>query len=343
VSVLFDLLLAFFVYRIVALRQLPAWQPILAGAVVLLLPTVVTNSGWWGQADSIYAAFAVGGIYFVLQHRPWWACAFFGIALALKLQTVFIFPFLSVLVLTRRLPWRALLAIPLVYLALDVPALLVGADPGQLLTIYARQTDTYQDLALNAPSVYQFVSAGNAADAIRTAGVLFTGAVVIALTAMIVLRRTGQGWLRIGWRRPELTATRIVLLATTTVILVPFLLPAMHERYFYLADVLSVVAAFYLPHRLWYLPILVQVASFRTYLRYLSRQGDMGDAGGGPWTFVPSPGAVGSSTRTSRELKVLAMLIAAALLVVLWATFREFRRTSTVTAPALTSVPPEAP
>jgi hypothetical protein len=42
----------------------------------------------------------------------------------------------------------------------------------------------------------------------------------------------------------------------------------MHERYFYLADVLSVVLAFYRP-RLWYLPLIVQASSFLSYVPFL--------------------------------------------------------------------------
>jgi uncharacterized membrane protein len=42
----------------------------------------------------------------------------------------------------------------------------------------------------------------------------------------------------------------------------------MHERYFYMADVLSIVVAFYRP-RLWLVPVLVQFASFFSYLPFL--------------------------------------------------------------------------
>ncbi|WP_206305556.1 glycosyltransferase 87 family protein, partial [Actinacidiphila soli] len=282
ISIAFDLLLAFFVHRIVAQRYgKHSWQPIAAAAVVLLLPTVATNSGWWAQADSIYSSLAVGGLYFVVRRRPWWACVFFGLALSVKLQAIFIFPLLLVLALCKWLPWRALLAIPGVYLALDIPALLVGASPGDLLTIYARQTDSYQSLTLGAPNIYQYVTAGADAGAWRTVGIGLTGLVVLALTAWVALRRTRQEPLRIGWRRPELTQNRLVLLASASVIVVPYLLPAMHERYFYLADVFSVLVAFHLPRRLWYVPVLVQTASFGAYWQYLSTQGDMGDMGSG--------------------------------------------------------------
>ncbi len=317
ISVLFDLLLAFFTYRIVQLRFPDSWQSFAAATAVLFLPTVVANSARWGQADSIFTAFLVGGVYSVLRARPWLAGAFFGLALGFKLQAVFIFPLLGILALSRRLPWPSLLAIPGVYLALDVPALLLGASPEKLLTVYARQTGAYQQLTLNAASVYQFIAAGTHADILRTAGVVFTGALVAILTGLTVRSHV------------DLTPTRIVLLATASVIAVPFFLPSMHERYFYPADVLSVIAACYLPRRLWYLPVAVQVASFLTYLTYFAQSsqpagggatgngavsGAVNGAGGNAAAFPPAP-----------ELRLAAALMALALVAVLWTTVREFR------------------
>jgi Gpi18-like mannosyltransferase len=185
ISVLFDLALAYYTFRTVSLfRPTRRWAALGAGAVVLFLPTVVTNSAWWGQCDATYAAFLVGGISYVLRHRPWWACTFFGLALAFKFQAVFLFPFLLVLVAAGRVPWRSLLAVPAVYLALDVPALLIGADPGQLLSVYARQTDTYHFLTINAPSVYQFVSVPGDTDPVRSVGVLVAGVLVTLLMGL---------------------------------------------------------------------------------------------------------------------------------------------------------------
>jgi len=299
ISVLADLAMAYCALRIVArLRPAHPWAGFGAAAVVLLLPTVVTNSGWWGQCDAVYAVFLVGGIHQVLRHRPWWACAFFGIALAFKFQAVFLFPFLLVLVLVGRVPWRSLLAVPAAYLALAAPALALGADPWRLLTVYARQTNTYRLLSVNAPSVYEFVSVPGDTDAVRGAGVLIAGTLVVLLSAAAAwsLRRARPGG-------PGLTDTRIVLLAACSATVVPFLLPSMHERYFYVADVLTSVAAFALPRRLWYVPVLVQLASFGSYLKCNS-------AVLAPYLSMPAHGAL--------------MLLA--LLALVRTTTRELRR-----------------
>ncbi|MBL1105862.1 DUF2029 domain-containing protein [Streptomyces sp. 5-8] len=344
-SVLFEPVLAYYTFRIVSLfRPSPSWAALGSAAVVLFLPTVVTNGAWLAQCDAIYVAFLTGGIHHLLRHRPWWACAFFGIALAFKIQAVFLFPFLLVLVLVGRVPWRCLLAVPAAYLALDVPALALGADPGWLLTVYARQTGEYQSLTLYAPSVYQFVSVPGDTGAVRTAGVLVAGALVSLLAGLAVwsLRRgragtrdSGQAALRCGPSGRDsgpaaggLTDTRILLLAACTSIVVPFLLPSMHERYFYAAEVLTVVTAFRLPRQLWYAPVLVQLASFGSYLKCNSAELS-------PYLSMPAHGAL--------------MLLA--LIAVLRTTVREFRHgpfgTTDVPGPAApgkdTGTDPAAP
>jgi Gpi18-like mannosyltransferase len=49
---------------------------------------------------------------------------------------------------------------------------------------------------------------------------------------------------------------------------IPFLLPEMHERYFYLADVLSIIYAFYFP-RYFYVAVIMQLCSLLSYAPYL--------------------------------------------------------------------------
>jgi Gpi18-like mannosyltransferase len=334
ISVVFDLVLAYFTYRIVALRHIGRWVPSLAALIVLFLPTVATNSGLWGQADSIYAAFGLGGVYFLLRRRPWLGCVFFGLSLAFKLQAVFLFPLLLVLVLKKWIPWRVLLAVPGVVLLLAVPALLAGAPPGQLLSVYVEQTSSYPQLSLNAPSIYQFLPASADAAVIRPVGVAVTGLVILALCLGVLLSRV------------HLTTTKVVLLGTTSAVLVPFLLPSMHERYFYLAEVLTVIAAFYLPRRLWYVPVLVQVASFLAYLKVLFSSGGPMPSGDPPGVAIdgqPPPGDTGLPApdgypasgsimdqmfAPTLEFRILAALMAVAVASVLWTTFREFRRDS---------------
>ncbi len=183
------------------------------------------------------------------------------------------------------------------FLALDVPAVLLGAAPGRLLAVYADQAGTYGALTLGAPSVYQFVPAGYGTDTLHTMAVLLAGALVLLLVLVVAAGRL------------VLTPARLVLVAAVFAVGVPYFLPSMHERYFYLADVLTVLAACYLP-RLWCVPVLVQVASFSSYVAYL---------------FVPPP-ALDTVPRWA-EQRVDPRVLAALVLVALLALVRQLFRT----------------
>jgi Gpi18-like mannosyltransferase len=258
-SVVFDVMLAYYAARIAGLRFAGPRMPLLAGVVVLLLPTVVLNGSWWGQCDTVYTAFAVAGLFYVLRDRPWIAAVLFGVAISIKLQAIFVFPALFVLLLAGRvIKFRHLLVVPAVYVGLAIPAWLAGRPFVELLTIYTKQGGQYEQLTLDGPSIWTFIRpAKELLGPVRTAGVLFTLAAVLVLTYVLLIRKV------------TLDARRIVLLAATFSILVPFLLPGMHERYFMPADVFAVIAAFWLPSRLWFLPLLVQAASFASYVPYL--------------------------------------------------------------------------
>lgn len=132
-------------------------------------------------------------------------------------------------------------------------------------------------MTMGAPSIYAFVRPGAEVDMMRAVGSLLAVAAVLAFVSVLLIRRV------------RLDQTGIVLLFTTFSIMVPFLLPSMHERYFMQAEVLAVVAAFWLPRRLWFLPVLTQVAVFIGYQSYLFR----------------SPSAV--------DLRILTLLAGAAL------------------------------
>ena len=60
----------------------------------------------------------------------------------------------------------------------------------------------------------------------------------------------------------------MMLLASTLLIVIPFLLPGMHERYFYLADVFTIVTSFFV-RRFWPVAVMVQLGSLLSYIPYL--------------------------------------------------------------------------
>lgn len=93
---------------------------------------------------------------------------------------------------------------------------------------------------------------------------LFVG---LAVTALVIV--AFGVWLLL--RKKQLSPGEIVLVAATSALLIPLLLPNMHERYFYLAEVLLVIAC--MVDLRFLVPALgIQVASISTYLGYLHNQ-----------------------------------------------------------------------
>ena len=106
----------------------------------------------------------------------------------------------------------------------------------------------------NAPSFYQWLPA-NAPTYWKWVGIILAGIVVVAVAAL-------------AWRsKQKITGGILLKMALVFAVALPFLLPEMHERYFYLADVLSIIYAFYFP-RYFFVAILVQLCSLLSYAPY---------------------------------------------------------------------------
>ena len=256
-SILFDVILAWGGLRLVR-HFTPGDEnrPLLCFCLLLLLPTVVANGAFWGQCDALYGALVLHALASALERRPYASLALLGVAFSFKLQTVFVLPLWGALVVLGRVPLRALLCFPAAYAATCVPALLLGKPLGDILGVYLGQAGEYADyLNLNAPNLYAFLPHDAQVDTASAARLGIAAALALALAVISVL------WLLRRRADDRVLLTASVLLA----IGVPFLLPHMHERYFFLADVLSLAWACAAPH---FSPaaLLVQLSSFGAYV-----------------------------------------------------------------------------
>lgn len=250
-----DVVLAFFVMRLVCLRWPTGNAGALAFAAVLFLPPVFLNSAAWAQCDAIFTAALVASLYYLAVNRPRRAVLAFSIAFVFKLQAVFFAPFLLLMVFKGRVKLRTLLLFPLTYLASILPAALMGRSFGDLLTVYVSQSKLYASLCMGIPNLYAFLD-GVQSQEISRAGVLLAGGVV--LTALYLLLQ----------KRFSLSAPMLVSLAFFFCLLLPYLLPHMHERYYYLADLVGLVFAFYFPRRFW-MPLLLTAADTLAHANFL--------------------------------------------------------------------------
>ncbi len=241
-----DIVLAVFAKKIVELKYEQFWGEI-AYAVVLFLPSVILNSAAWGQCDSLYTAALLACVYYLLRGRGDAAVAAWSVAFVFKLQAVFLAPFLLLMLLYRKIRWRSLLIVPAVYLLAILPAAAMGRNLRDLATVYFRQARQYSDISMYLPNL----SVWYPKDTPQSAGMVIAAAAVAAALA---------GALYFWRRKFDLTDEMLVSLALLSVLFVPYVLPYMHERYFYPADILSVVFAFYFPEK-FYVPVITVLSS----------------------------------------------------------------------------------
>lgn len=257
VYIVFDYILAGYIWKIVHHRSKNGLVATIAGLGTLFLPTVAMNASLWGQCDAMYTSGIVACVYYTLINRSLVAMIAFGLACSLKPQAVFLFPFLVVLVLKGHLKWVHLLLTPCVYVISIFPAWLAGRSITDLLLLYVHQQILpVPSLSLGATNPYQWLSD-------KYFSIIFPAGLVLTTCAAI-------SFVMLTWRRNRapLDDKTLLTCATASLILMPYLLPAMHDRYFFPADVLSLTYACYL-RRGWIVMLLVQAASFFTYLPYL--------------------------------------------------------------------------
>lgn len=242
-----DVFLAYFVLRLVELYAPRGLAGPAAYAAVLFLPSVVLNSAAWGQCDAIYTAGLVACVYNLARGKDVGAVAAFSVAFVFKLQAVFLAPFLLLMLIKGKLRARSLLVFPAVYLLAVLPAALMGRDFLSLLTVYYRQAGQYSLISMFLPNLYTWFPTNSPAWVSRLA-VLGAGALVLLSVGFLCRRRF------------RFTQGTVVSLALYFVLLVPYFLPHMHERYFYPADVLSVAYAFFYPKK-FYVPVVTGLCS----------------------------------------------------------------------------------
>lgn len=252
-SILFDFALAGAVSRLV-----PPGRRLLAFLVVLALPTVIVNSAMLGQSDAIYATFVILALASTLDDRPVLSMLMLSIALAVKLQALMFVPFMLLMSLERRQPPWTFALLPAAYIAFAVPMALAGRPLKQLVLVYFSQFEALHQLSLNAPNAWAVLQKFVDYSAALAIGLPL--AIAITGGAILLLRRSGIARSREG----------LLLSAAILLILVPYITPKMHDRFFFLVD--PVLVALACTYRGYVAPMLLaQLGSAAAYVPFISR------------------------------------------------------------------------
>ena len=257
-SIFFDVMLAWGVMRTVYCFTDSRAKVLGAFFVTLFLPTVVLNGAYWGQCDSIYGAFAVWSVYFALRERPIASVCMIALSFAFKLQAVFLMPVFLIFLFARKIKWWHLVFFPITYLVAVLPAIALGRPALSTILLYFNQAGTVGGgLNYNSSSMFAFLRGARNEALLAKIGIAAAFAFLLLLFFFCFLRRKHLD------DKALLTCSLLICVA------VPFLLPHMHDRYFFIADVLSVAFAFVCV-RLVHVPVCVSFASLMGYCAYLT-------------------------------------------------------------------------
>lgn len=263
VSILFDYIAAALVAMIVWQEKHDQQRALMAFAAILLAPTVLLNGAAWGQSDIVYTSFLLLCLYAALAQRPLLVMLSFGLALSIKLQAAWLGPFILMLLLRARLRWWMVALVPLCYLLVALPAIFAGRSVLEVSTVYLTQAGTQKALNASAANLqffshYFFTHKGLWPE-------------IVPLFAKLSVLFTAVVALVYAWRsaRLRLEHEALVLAALVSVMLLPMFLPFMHNRYFFAADILSIVLAL-MRRSFWPVAVLIQLTSLVTYISFLS-------------------------------------------------------------------------
>lgn len=258
-SIVFDVLLAWACMKLCSRFVNGRLRLIICFFAVLLFPTVVLNGAYWAQCDSIYSFFAVFAVYLALSDKPVGAMVSITASFAFKLQAVFVMPIFFVLLVAKRIKFKHLFIFPAAYIVMMLPAVIAGRPLWDTLTLYFSQAGTVGDaMNYNAPSLTSMFRWGENAEMWSTALVIAAFVFMFIVFAVAIINRK------------RLDDRVIFGMAVLLALGIPFLLPHMHDRYFFAGGMLCIVLAVS-DMRFAVMPVLAELASLHCYYAYFSR------------------------------------------------------------------------
>ena len=260
-SIIFDFLMAFYVGLIARRFRKTDTTFCFAFGVTLFLPTVFLNSGAWAQCDSVFTCFLVMSFYYMLQGKGNRCMVFFALAFAMKTQAVFFAPVLVIALLKRKIPFYTPLVAILAYAVIGLPGIICGMGFKASYLNFVVQIGLYPSLTLNTPNLYNWIASSISEE---WRNMFASGMVICAfgLTALALLPLYRSRY------RTDRDGVWLVM-AYFFAAFLPFILPHMHERYWFVADVFAVLFLCYNPKK-WYIAVLLWLPSMYVVVSVLT-------------------------------------------------------------------------
>lgn len=266
--------------RAVLPQERKAMGSLVGFAMLWLSPMMIWNVAAWGQTDVCFAVFGVLAVLLLIRDKPEWALCCLGVALAWKLQAIFLLPLFVMAWFcgNKRFSLLWFLAVPGILLLSGVPMMLVGESPMFAVNIYLGQTDLYTEITYNCPNLYALMGkaiGGNKAILgmfSRTGMVLCIGALGMMLV-WLTARRAKLAPLATFASQAKFAPQATVLLGAWCVFCCVFFLPRMHERYAIVGELLLICWAVSLNKPRGYAYVLIELLpTLSAYAKYMYRE-----------------------------------------------------------------------
>jgi len=261
-SCIFDYLLAgavaYLVYDIVENNKLE--KTLLSFIMVSCSPVVLMDSAAWAQCDSIYTFWVVLSIIFLRKEKYIPAFIYYGVGFAFKFQSVFALPFfLFYYFYKRKFSVLHFGLIPVTMTVLALPSLVQGRTISEMIHIYTDNTSLHTSISNGFPTFWRLLNDGTGAE-----GYTFLKYAAMALT-VVILGSFMYMWIR---NNINLNNVNIILIAFILTYSTIIFLPAMHERYGFIFEILAIVIVFI---EIKTIPLLIGITclSLTTYGVYL--------------------------------------------------------------------------
>lgn len=272
ISCIFDFIMAVYCAKIIFHATEDIRKSAATYAMVLFLPTIILNSGTWGQCDVIYTCFVVMSLYYMLVKKEYTAYVLYGIAFSFKLQAIFALPFIIIMILKGYISFKKLWAAPLACFLMMVPAVLLGDNLARIFGVYINQGTEYSELSLSIANLWAIIKEVTYPE-IPSAAVFFAGAVVLIFMYYMLVKQY------------KLSTRAILTGMAFFTVLVPFVLPHMHDRYYYMGVVFTILATVPDIKNIWLLLVMEAVSSIGMTVFLFSNEID-------DWTLLSAAAAV---------------------------------------------------
>jgi hypothetical protein len=225
--------------------------------LVLVLPSVAINDGLLAQCDALWAGACIFALAATIRGRTLAALVWCGVAISFKAQAAFMAPVIIGAMIGRRPPLWQWCVPGVIFVATLAPAWLLGWPASQLLTVYLDQASLDQLAGrLANPWMFGTIFAEHAARHFFVLGYAAAGLAALGIAALAA-------------RNPR-NGKLLILLGALAGTALPFLLPKMLERYYFLGDVMTLALALSWKSRPSAIAVrAVQIASILTHFGYI--------------------------------------------------------------------------